>query len=133
MSTNGCFDLLHLGHIRYLGEARNLGDILIVGVNADSSVRKLKGDTRPIHSENTRMEQLAALECVDYVTLFSEQTPEAFLQELKPNIHVKGGDYKESDLPEAKVVRAAGGEIRIVGLVGGYSTTGLIEKLQGSK
>ena len=127
VTTNGCFDVLHLGHLRYLQAARQLGDLLVVAVNSDSSVRQLKGENRPLVPEAERAEMLAGLECVDYVVTFSELTPISLLSELKPNIHVKGGDYKLEQLIERDVVEAHGGKV-IVGLnVPGKSTTNLIE------
>ena len=130
ISTNGCFDILHLGHIRYLSEARSFGTVLVVGVNSDASVKKLKGPSRPVFDETTRALQLAALECVDFVTVFAQPTPETFLSLLKPHIHVKGGDYKIEDLPERKTVAEGGGTIRIVPLVPGNSSSSLIDKIQ---
>ena len=127
VTTNGCFDVLHLGHLRYLQAARQLGDLLVVAVNSDSSVRYLKGENRPLVPEEERAEMLAGLECVDYVVIFPELTPIDLLSELKPNIHVKGGDYKLEQLIERDVVEANGGQV-IVGLnVPGKSTTNLIE------
>ena len=127
VTTNGCFDVLHLGHLRYLQAARQLGDLLVVAVNSDSSVRQLKGESRPLVPEEERAEMLAGLECVDYVVIFPEETPISLLSELKPNIHVKGGDYKLEQLIERDVVEANGGKV-IVGLnVPGKSTTNLIE------
>ena len=127
VTTNGCFDVLHLGHLRYLQAARQLGDLLAVAVNSDSSVRELKGENRPLVPERERAEMLAGLACVDYVVIFSELTPISLLSELKPNIHVKGGDYKLEELIERDVVEANGGKV-IVGLnVPGKSTTNLIE------
>ena len=127
VTTNGCFDVLHLGHLRYLQAARQLGDVLVVAVNSDSSVRHLKGENRPLVPEDERAEMLAGLGCVDYVVIFPELTPIDLLSELKPNIHVKGGDYKLEQLVEREVVEANGGEV-IVGLnVPGKSTTNLIE------
>lgn len=128
--TNGCFDLMHVGHLRYLQAARALGDRLVVAVNADASVRGLKGDTRPILPEDERAELLAGLACVDYVTIFAEPTAEAVLAALKPQIYAKGGDYSPDSLPEAPVVRAYGGEIRIVPFVPGRSTSGLIAHIR---
>ena len=110
VTTNGCFDVLHLGHLRYLQAARQLGDLLVVAVNSDSSVRHLKGENRPLVPEAERAEMLAGLECVDYVVIFRELTPIDLLAELKPNIHVKGGDYKLEQLIERDVVEANGGE-----------------------
>ena len=127
VTTNGCFDVLHLGHLRYLQAARQLGDMLVVAVNSDSSVRHLKGENRPLVPEDERAEMLAGLECVDYVVIFPELTPIDLLSELKPNIHVKGGDYQLEQLIEREVVEANGGEV-IVGLnVPGKSTTNLIQ------
>ena len=127
VTTNGCFDVLHLGHLRYLQAARQLGDLLVVAVNSDSSVRELKGENRPLVPEDERAEMLAGLECVDYVVIFPESTPIELLSELKPNIHVKGGDYKLEQLVEKEVVEKNGGKV-IVGLnVPGKSTTNLIE------
>ena len=127
VTTNGCFDVLHLGHLRYLQAARQLGDLLVVAVNSDNSVRQLKGENRPLVPEKERAEMLAGLECVDYVVIFPELTPIDLLAELKPNIHVKGGDYKLEQLIERDVVEANGGKV-IVGLnVPGKSTTNLIQ------
>ena len=127
VTTNGCFDVLHLGHLRYLQAARQLGDLLVVAVNSDSSVRQLKGENRPLVPEAERAEMLAGLECVDYVVIFPELTPIDLLAELKPSIHVKGGDYKLEQLVERDVVEANGGKV-VVGLnVPGKSTTNLIE------
>ena len=127
VTTNGCFDVLHLGHLRYLQAARQLGDLLVVAVNSDSSVRQLKGENRPLVPEAERAEMLAGLACVDYVVIFPELTPIDLLSELKPSIHVKGGDYKLEQLIEREVVEANGGKV-IVGLnVPGKSTTNLIQ------
>ena len=127
VTTNGCFDVLHLGHLRYLQAARALGDLLVVAVNSDSSVRQLKGQHRPLVPESERAEMLAGLECVDYVVIFPECTPISLLSELKPNVHVKGGDYTVEQLVEREVVEANGGKV-IVGLnVPGKSTTNLIQ------
>src|SRR5262249_22137283 len=122
--TNGCFDLLHVGHVRYLREARARGDLLVVGVNSDQSVSRLKGAGRPLVPENERVELLAALECVDHVCLFTEDTPEALIAEVRPDLHVKGGDYRADDLPEARLVRELGGEVEILPFTVGRSTTG---------
>ena len=127
VTTNGCFDVLHLGHLRYLQAACQLGDLLVVAVNSDSSVRQLKGENRPLVPEMERAEMLAGLECVDYVVIFPESTPISLLSELKPSIHVKGGDYKLEQLIEKDVVEANGGKV-VVGLnVPGKSTTNLIQ------
>lgn len=128
--TNGCFDILHLGHIRYLQQAKKLGDILIVGVNSDASVRKLKGNLRPIVPENERSEIIAALECIDYVIVFPELTPENLIHTIKPDIHVKGGDWKIEQIPEASLVQSYGGRVVIVDQVKDYSTTNLIKKIK---
>ncbi len=130
VTTNGCFDLLHLGHVEYLIQARTLGDLLVVGLNSDDSVRKLKGPTRPIFEEKVRAKQLAALEAVDFVTIFPEATPERFLSLVFPHIHVKGGDYKPEDLPEKTVVEKGGGKVQCLPFIEGFSTTSLIEKLR---
>lgn len=130
VTTNGCFDLLHWGHIQYLTEAKTLGDILICGINSNDSVKGLKGSHRPLCDQQVRAGQVAALESVDYVTIFDESTPEVFLQKVRPDIHVKGGDYKLSELPERVVVEKYGGKIALLSLVKGYSTTELIEKLK---
>jgi len=131
--TNGCFDILHIGHIRYLQDARSCGDLLVVGVNSDASVRKLKGPERPIIPEFERLEVLAALGCVDYVTLFSEDTPIELILAIKPDIHTKGGDYKIEDLSEAEAVKTVGGRIQIVPYTDtgtlGWSTSNLIKKI----
>lgn len=130
--TNGCFDILHAGHIRYLEDARALGDLLVVGVNSDSSTRHLKGPSRPIVLENERAEAVAALRSVDYVTVFEEDTPVETIRILKPDIHVKGGDYCAVDLPETPVVESYGGKIVIVPFSKGLSTTSIIERIRGA-
>ena len=127
--TNGCFDILHAGHVTYLTEAKRQGDILIVGVNSDSSVKRLKGETRPINSEYDRAFVLDALKSVDYTVIFEEDTPEELIACLKPSIHVKGGYYKKEDLPETKIVESYGGEVIILNFVEGKSTTNIIEKI----
>lgn len=132
--TNGCFDILHIGHVRYLQDARALGDVLVIGVNDDDSVRRLKGPDRPINYELDRAELLAAFECVDYVSLFDEDTPVELIQALRPDVHVKGGDYRPDDLPEAKVVRSYGGQVKIISFsitdTEGRSTTNVINKMK---
>ncbi|MEB3195751.1 MAG: D-glycero-beta-D-manno-heptose 1-phosphate adenylyltransferase [Candidatus Sericytochromatia bacterium] len=128
--TNGCFDLLHVGHVRYLQAARALGDRLVVGLNSDASVQALKGPSRPIVSEEERAELLAALACVDYVTVFADATAAPLLEVLRPHIYAKGGDYTPDSLPEAPTVRAYGGEIAIVPFVPGRSTTDLVARIQ---
>jgi len=128
--TNGCFDLLHAGHVKYLQEARDLGDILIVAINSDGSVKRIKGSGRPILPEEDRAQIIAALECVDYVTIFSEDTPVAVIERLKPDIHVKGGDYQVQDLPEVKIVESYGGKVVVVEEVKGKSTTDVISRIR---
>ena len=129
--TNGCFDLLHVGHVRYLQAARVLGDVLAVGVNGDASARSLKGDGRPLNNEQARAEVLAALGCVDYVVIFQEVRATEFLEQVRPAIYVKGGDYKAETLnaEERAVLEKAGAEIRIVPFEPGYSTTALIDRM----
>lgn len=130
VTTNGCFDILHVGHVRILKQARALGDILIVGLNSDASVQRLKGPERPINKTEDRAEVLASLECVDYVSVFDEDTPVEFLKAAKPNIHVKGADYKPKDLAETPVVESFGGRVEILALVPGKSTTNLVDKIR---
>ena len=130
ISTNGCFDLLHLGHLEYLEKARELGDVLICAINSDASVQRLKGPQRPIQTEGTRAKQLAALESVDYVVIFQEDTPSEVLLKIHPDIHVKGGDYSPDELPEKTVVEAGGGRVLCVPLTPGFSTTELIRKIK---
>ena len=131
--TNGCFDILHVGHMTYLEEAKEFGDYLFVGVNSDESVKRLKGPTRPINSEDDRAELLAGLKAVDYTVIFTEDTPVELIGELKPSIHVKGGDYKKEDLPETKVVESYGGRVEIVSLVEGKSTSNVVKKIQNKE
>jgi len=128
--TNGCFDLLHVGHLRTLLTARQQGDLLVVGLNSDRSVQALKGSTRPLNPQGERAELLAGLECVDMVVLFEEDTPLALLDRLRPDVHVKGGDYREEDLPEAPLVRSWGGRVVLTGVVPERSTTLLAERIR---
>ncbi len=142
--TNGCFDLLHLGHVRYLQAARALGDLLVVGVNSDASARALKGPGRPLVPQEERAEVLAALACVDYVTIFAEATAVALVEALRPDVYVKGGDYAAAGagaadqttqidytkLPEAAPVLAYGGQVRLIPYLPGHSTTALIERIR---
>jgi rfaE bifunctional protein nucleotidyltransferase chain/domain len=130
VSTNGVFDVLHVGHVRYLQAARKLGNILVVGVNTDAGTRRLKGPLRPIVPEAQRAELLAALQCVDFVTLFDEPTPEKLLEKIKPDIHTKGGDYDPAALPETAVVVRNGGEVVTLPFVADHSTTDLIARIQ---
>jgi D-beta-D-heptose 7-phosphate kinase/D-beta-D-heptose 1-phosphate adenosyltransferase len=127
--TNGCFDLLHVGHIQYLQQARAMGDCLVVGLNDDASVRLLKGDKRPLLPQDERARLLAALACVDYVTIFSEATPLALIEFLRPHILVKGGDYTLDTVVGRKEVEAYGGEVRLVPYIPGVSTTGIIDSV----
>jgi D-beta-D-heptose 7-phosphate kinase/D-beta-D-heptose 1-phosphate adenosyltransferase len=130
--TNGCFDLIHPGHVRYLRAARRLGDVLVVAVNTDASVRRLgKGPGRPLNRERDRAEVLAALEMVDYVTLFGEETPVALIRELRPDVLVKGGDWTPDRIAGADIVRSYGGRVRSLPFAAGYSTTRLIAKMRG--
>ena len=131
--TNGCFDLIHPGHVAYLEAARDLGDALIVAVNSDRSVRALKGHTRPISPEKDRARVLAALACVDLVTVFDDDTAERLLDILQPKIIVKGGDYTETEPVEAGVVRAYGGNVQILPFTSGYSTTALVGRMLASE
>lgn len=127
--TNGCFDLLHVGHVRYLQDARALGDLLVVAVNSDASVKRLKGETRPLQIESDRAEILAALGCVDYVTVFEEDTPRALVETLDPNVLVKGGDWPVEKIEGHQHVLANGGEVKSLPFHDGRSTTKIIEKM----
>jgi D-beta-D-heptose 7-phosphate kinase/D-beta-D-heptose 1-phosphate adenosyltransferase len=127
--TNGCFDLLHIGHVRYLEEAKALGDVLVVGVNSDASVRKLKGPKRPILPEEGRTEILSGLGCVDYITLFNEMDPLKLIASLRPDVLVKGGDWTKEQIVGKEVVERSGGEVVIIPFVKGASTSNLIETI----
>lgn len=130
--TNGCFDILHLGHIDYLSKAADLGNKLIVGVNTDSSVKRLgKGANRPIQDENSRAMIMASLHVVSAVILFNEDTPYELIQLLHPDILVKGADYKKEDIVGYDIVKSAGGEVRILDYLPGYSTTAIEQKIRG--
>lgn len=128
--TNGCFDILHVGHVAYLEKAKTLGDVLIVGLNSDKSVRTIKGKSRPINNERDRAKVLAALYFVDYITIFSEATPKELIKKLRPDTIVKGGDWKAADIVGASLVRAYGGRVVVLPFVRGYSTTSLIKRLK---
>lgn len=128
--TNGCFDILHVGHLRYLEAAKALGDVLVVGVNSDASVRRLKGPERPVMGERERAEMVAGLKPVDYAVVFDDDTPVETIEALRPDVHVKGGDYAPDDLPEAATVRAYGGRVVIVPFVPGASTTEILAKVR---
>jgi D-beta-D-heptose 7-phosphate kinase/D-beta-D-heptose 1-phosphate adenosyltransferase len=127
--TNGCFDLLHIGHVRYLEKARALGDILVVGVNSDSSVQKIKGPKRPLLPEEERTEILSGLGCVDYITLFNEIDPLKLITSLRPDVLVKGGDWTREEIVGGEVVERCGGEVVIIPFVQGVSTSNLIEMI----
>ncbi|WP_051031447.1 D-glycero-beta-D-manno-heptose 1-phosphate adenylyltransferase [Nocardia veterana] len=128
--TNGCFDVLHAGHIAYLNEAKRLGDVLVVAVNSDRSVRKLKGPDRPVNPEHERAAMLAALSCVDHVTIFDDDTPAAVLRTTRPDLYVKGGDYRPEMLPEAPIVAGYGGEVRVLSYLADHSTSAVIERIR---
>lgn len=128
--TNGCFDLLHLGHIDYLAKAKDLGSKLIIGVNSSESVSRLKGPTRPIKSTESRSTMLAAFEFVDLILVFGEDTPLNLITNLKPNILVKGGDYTLDTIVGAKQVEQYGGEVKVIPFLKGYSTTNIVTKIQ---
>ena len=127
--TNGCFDIIHRGHIEYLNEARSLGDYLIVGLNSDSSVNKLKGDNRPINNQNDRSAVLDNLKSVDYVVIFFEDTPFELIKKIIPDILVKGGDWKENDIVGADIVIGNGGIVKSLKYIQNYSTTALLKKI----
>ena len=129
--TNGCFDILHVGHVRYLTTAKSFGDVLIVGLNTDESVKMLKGENRPINNEKDRAEVLLGLKAVDYVVLFGERTAENLVSEIRPDVYVKGADYTVDKIPEAKIVQSYGGQIELVKFVDGHSTTNIIKKISG--
>lgn len=128
--TNGCFDVLHFGHVHYLLEARKLGDLLVIGLNSDDSVRRLKGPSRPINGEKERAFVLAALAFVDYITLFEEDTPENLIKIVQPDVLVKGGDYDLNQIVGADFVKANGGTVTTIPFVEGYSSTHIIEQLK---
>ena len=128
--TNGCFDILHVGHVRYLAGARRLGDALLVAVNSDRSVRALKGEGRPVTGEAERAEMLAALASVDFVTVFDEESPRGLISEVLPDVLVKGGDYAPSEIHGREEVEAAGGRVLALPFVEGASTTGIIERVR---
>lgn len=127
--TNGCFDIIHVGHVDYLSKARDMGDILVVGLNSDSSVKKIKGKDRPINKEYDRAIVLASLFFVDYVTIFSETTPEKLIKKVRPDILVKGGDWKIEDIVGSSFVKSYGGSVKRIHFVKGYSTTSILKKL----
>jgi len=127
--TNGCFDILHVGHVRYLTEARAKGDVLVLGLNSDASVKSIKSDSRPVVNQNQRAEVLAGLACVDYITIFDEPDPLALIQAIKPDILVKGADWEETKIIGTDVVKSYGGEVVRIKLVPDISTSGIIRKI----
>ena len=127
--TNGCFDLLHVGHVSYLEEAAAMGDTLVVGLNSDSSVRSLKGPNRPVISESDRAAMLAAMQCVDAVVIFDDATPHRLLQALRPDLLVKGGTYTTEEVVGREIVQAYGGDVRVTNVVDGISTTQIVRSL----
>lgn len=131
--TNGCFDILHIGHLRYMEQATKLGDILVIGLNSDASVRRLKGKERPINNQNDRAELLSALEFVDYIVIFDEDTPYELIKKIQPDVLVKGGDYNPDNVVGKDIVEARGGELRLLQFVEGKSTTNIINKIKSEK
>ena len=127
--TNGCFDILHVGHVRYLEKTKSFADVLIVLLNSDKSVKSIKGPTRPINNENDRAEVLSALKSVDYVVLFDEDSPRNLLDEMKPDVYTKGADYTMETLPEADIMKKNGTKVEFIEFVKGKSTTGIIEEV----
>ena len=130
VTTNGCFDILHVGHVRYLQKTKTFADYSVVMLNSDKSVRSINGPTRPVNNENDRAEILCALECVDFVVLFDEDSPQNLIAEIKPDVHTKGADYTVETLPEAKTIMENGGRIEFISFVEGKSTTSIIEKMR---
>ena len=130
--TNGCFDIVHLGHIDYLEKAQALGDKLVLGLNTDASVQRLKGETRPVVNEYARARMMSAMSFIDAVTLFDEETPKELIETLCPNILVKGDDYSVANIVGADFVLAHGGEVKTISLVKGYSTSAIIQKIKNS-
>ena len=128
--TNGCFDILHVGHVRYLKEAKKTADILVLALNSDSSVRQIKGEKRPLVPQEERAEIIAALEFIDFVTIFDEETPLELIKLLKPDVLIKGADWPVEKIVGAQEVLAAGGQVKTIELVGEFSTTGLIRKIR---
>lgn len=131
--TNGCFDLLHLGHVDYLAKAKDLGDRLIIGVNTDASIRRLKGEFRPLQDENSRLHLLAALEVVDAVVLFDEDTPYELIKQVQPDVLVKGADYKPESIVGYDIVTSRGGKVETIEYLEGYSTTSIEQRILKSR
>jgi rfaE bifunctional protein nucleotidyltransferase chain/domain len=128
--TNGCFDILHVGHAHYLQQAKSHGDYLWIGLNSDTSVRQLKGAQRPVNSQEARLFLLASLACVDFITIFDESTPISLISTIKPDIHIKGGDYQREMLPEYPIIKEYGGQVVIKPFLKGYSTSTILDKIQ---
>lgn len=128
--TNGCFDILHAGHVRYLAAARAVGDVLVLGLNSDESVRMLKGPTRPINTERDRADVIDGLKSVDYVVIFGEKTAEALVRDVRPDYYAKGGDYSVESLPESQAVSEVGGKVVFLPFVEGKSSTKIIQKIE---
>ena len=127
--TNGCFDILHPGHVSYLAEAKSLGDILVVGLDTDSSVKKLKGDSRPIQNQEARAKVLSSLRSVDYICFFDDGNPEPLIEAVVPDILVKGGDWKPEQIRGSKFVLAQGGEVKSLKFIAGFSSTSILSKI----
>ena len=127
--TNGCFDLLHVGHVKYLQKARRLGDLLVLGLNSDASIRRLKGPKRPLIDQDERAHILAALDCIDYVVIFDEDTPLELIREVRPHILVKGGDYQPDQVVGKDFIESYGGRVELITFVDGKSTTNIVEKI----
>lgn len=132
VTTNGCFDILHVGHVRYLEKTKTFADYCIVLLNSDKSVKSIKGPSRPINNENDRAEILSALRCVDYVVLFDEDSPKNLLDEMKPDVYTKGADYTMETLPEADIMKKNNIRVEFIDFVQGKSTTGTIEKMKNA-
>lgn len=132
VATNGCFDILHVGHVRYLQKTKSFADYSIVLLNSDKSVRSIKGEDRPINNENDRAEILSALSCVDYVVLFDEDSPRSLLDEIKPDVYTKGADYSMETLPEADIMKKNNTKVEFIDFVEGKSTTKTIEKMKNN-
>lgn len=130
VTTNGCFDILHVGHVKYLEKTKTFGDYLIVLLNSDKSVKSIKGPTRPVNNELDRAEVLSALRCVDYVVLFDEDSPRNLLDEMKPDVYTKGADYNMDTLPEADIMKKNGTKVEFIDFVEGKSTTNIINKMK---
>lgn len=131
--TNGCFDILHPGHVRYLRDAKRFGDLLVVGMNSDASVNRIKGRGRPVFGQEDRASVLAAMECVDYISFFNEPTPLEIIRKVRPDVLVKGSDYSKEDIVGCDFVQGYGGEVATVQYHEGYSTTEIIEKIKNIK